>query len=362
MKIVTVLGARPQFIKAAPVSKALAEAGLDEILVHTGQHYDANMSSVFFDELGMRPPAYTLETGGGSRMSQVSRGLAQLEEILIKEKPDRVLVYGDTNATFSGAFAAVAHNIPLAHVEAGLRSFNRRMPEETNRILTDHVAQWCFTPTPEATQQLAKEGITGHWVGDVMLDALLQFSPTAQEHASWVALKNQHGLEKNSYVLLTMHRAESTDKPDVLRDLFKTLNNSGHRVLFPVHPRTKPLWKAIVEETPLANIIPVEPLGYLAMLAAESNASAIVTDSGGVQKEAAMLGVPCLTLRTETEWVETVAWGVNQVIGLDAEKLSSALAALQTNAPVAVSLQTIHQYYGSGHASQRIVALLQGND
>ncbi|MFN8615399.1 MAG: UDP-N-acetyl glucosamine 2-epimerase, partial [Vampirovibrionales bacterium] len=262
--IVTVLGARPQFIKAAPVSKALAQGGVNEIVVHTGQHYDANMSAVFFDELGMRPPAYTLETGGGSRMSQVSRGLAQLEAILESEKPDRVLVYGDTNATFVGAFGAVAHNIPLAHVEAGLRSFNRRMPEETNRILTDHVAQWCFTPTPEATEQLAREGISGQWVGDVMLDALLQFSPTAQEHASWVGLKNQYGLEKNSYVLLTMHRAESTNQPEVVASLLQALNNSGHRVLVPVHPRTRPLWDAMVAETPLPNIVPVEPLGYLA--------------------------------------------------------------------------------------------------
>ena len=355
MKVVTVLGARPQFIKAAPVSVALRSAGISEILVHTGQHYDTNMSDIFFRELGLPVPAYSLEVGSGSHVYQVSEGMKRLEPVLQTEKPDLVLVYGDTNATFTGAFVANALQIPIAHVEAGLRSFNRAMPEETNRILTDQLSTWCLAPMPTAMRHLEHDGLAerAYLVGDVMLDALLQFQVRAAEQ--YPDFWKNHQLQSKQYSLLTMHRAETTASPEKAMALLKVLDAQGEPILFPVHPRTK----ALVEAAgPFKNIRCVEPLGYLEMLLAEQGASRIMTDSGGVQKEAAMLGVPCITMRTETEWVETLEMGLNVLVGLSTEALRTALQVQGESRPHA-DLSTVRQYFGNGQASQNIVQVLQ---
>lgn len=352
MKIATVLGARPQFIKAAPVSAALKEAGLQEILIHTGQHYDANMSDIFFQELGLDAPKHCLQVGSGSRIHQVAEGLKRIEPILADEKPDIVLVYGDTHATFLGAFAAAALNIPIAHVEAGLRSFNRAMPEETNRILTDHLAQWCFVPTQAAAENLTREGLADKTVlvGDVMLDALLRYQQRALD--TRMDLLAQWGVRPGEYYLLTMHRAETTAHPEKVQALLKALDGQGIPVLFPVHPRTRPLVEAY---GPYKTIRCVEPLGYLEMLMAESQAARIITDSGGVQKEAAMLGVPCITLRDETEWEETLSMGLNTLAGLSVERL---MAALNHRSPSSTTVEAIQGLYGSGQASHNIAERL----
>ncbi|MGE0201803.1 MAG: UDP-N-acetyl glucosamine 2-epimerase [Candidatus Melainabacteria bacterium] len=240
MKVMTVLGARPQFIKSAPVSAALGAAGIAEVLVHTGQHYDAQMSDVFFEELGLKQPDYRLDVGSGSLAYQVGETMQRLEPVMLAEAPDAVLVYGDTNATFAGAFVAAAQQIPLAHVEAGLRSFNPAMPEERNRILTDHLARWCFAPTPAAMANLNAEGITtGQLVGDVMLDALLQFLPRATERfGAWSA---DLSVSRGAYLLLTMHRAETTAQPEKAVAILRYLDSLGVPVVFPVHPRVSSL-------------------------------------------------------------------------------------------------------------------------
>lgn len=351
MKIVTVLGARPQFIKAAPVSSAFGSAGIEEVLVHTGQHYDANMSDIFFQELGLSQPGHYLGVGSGSQPYQVSEGLKRLEPVLQKEKPDIVLVYGDTNATFVGAFVATTLQIPVAHVEAGLRSFNRAMPEETNRILTDQMATWCLAPTPTAMQHLRQAGLEDRSLltGDVMLDALLQFHAKATQQLPnfW----KDHGLAEHQYSLLTMHRAETTANPKKAVAILKLLEAQGRPILFPVHPRIRSL---VEEAGQFQHIRCVEPLGYLEMLLAESGAAKIITDSGGVQKEAAMLGVPCITLRSETEWVETVSMGMNTLVGLSVDALQTALNKQTTR----WDLVAIRQFYGNGHASTIIAEVL----
>ncbi|MDX2084946.1 MAG: UDP-N-acetylglucosamine 2-epimerase (non-hydrolyzing), partial [Candidatus Melainabacteria bacterium] len=359
MKIMTVLGTRPQIIKAGPVSAALAQAGITEVLVHTGQHYDSNMSDVFFDELGLKPPQYMLSVGSGTLGYQVGEGLQRIEAILKAEAPDMLLVYGDTSATMAGALAAAYHHIPLAHVEAGLRSFNRRMPEEINRVTTDHLAQWCFVPTQTAVENLAKEGICHgqadryvYRVGDVMLDAATHYLQRAQaKHPDFYAT---NGLTEQPYVLLTMHRAETTAAPEkvlrLLQQLDTTAQKQGWTVLFPVHPRTQPLIEAIAPTLKTIRCVP--PLSYLEMLLAEAGAYWIVTDSGGVQKEAAFFQVPCLTLRTETEWVETITSGWNQIVGFDPETLGNRL--LQRQVPE----ETIHHLYGHGQAAQAIAKAL----
>jgi UDP-GlcNAc3NAcA epimerase len=361
MKIVTVLGARPQFIKAAPVSSAFRAAGIEEVLVHTGQHYDANMSDIFFQELGLPKPGHALGVGSGSQPYQVSEGLKRLEPVLAQEKPDAVLVYGDTNATLVGAFVANTFQLPVAHVEAGLRSFNRAMPEETNRILTDQLSTWCLAPTKTAMQHLANAGLQdrAYLVGDVMLDALLQFQTKAH-----VALPNfwaERGVEEGRYSLLTMHRAETTAAPEKAVALLHVLEAQGQPILFPVHPRTR----ALVEAAgPFKHIRCMEPLGYLEMILAESGAAQIITDSGGVQKEAAMLGVPCVTLRTETEWVETLDLGVNTLVGLSTEDLQTALDKnrdKEHNQASSAHLNEVRTFYGIGQASQKIVEILQGS-
>jgi UDP-GlcNAc3NAcA epimerase len=324
LKIATVVGARPQFIKAAPVSKVLREAGHREFLVHTGQHYDYRMSQLFFDELGIPEPDINLAIGSGSHGWQTGHMLVRLEKALVTERPDWVLVYGDTNSTLAGALAAAKCSIPLAHVEAGLRSFNRRMPEEHNRVLTDHCSDLLLCPTQTAVDNLTREGITGgvHLVGDTMYDAVLQFAQLAQQRTTILA---DLDLEPKSYLLATIHRSYNTDVPENLRSILSALQEIGEPIVFPVHPRTRQKIAALDGLGSLlrsnGHLRLIDPVGYLEMLVMEQNARLILTDSGGMQKEAYFFGVPCVTLRPETEWVETVEAGWNVIAGADKEKI-----------------------------------------
>ncbi|HEY3779724.1 MAG TPA: UDP-N-acetylglucosamine 2-epimerase (non-hydrolyzing) [Fimbriimonadaceae bacterium] len=301
--VLTIVGARPQFIKASPVSRAFKAQGLSEAILHTGQHYDENMSDVFFEELNIPRPHYNLGIGSGHHGAQTGRMLEGIEEILLKTKPKMVLVYGDTNSTLAGALAAVKLHIPLAHVEAGLRSFNKKMPEEVNRILTDHAADLLFPPTETAYKHLLSEGVSKDIMfltGDVMYDAALQFGEIAKQKSK---ILSDLGLERGGYVLATVHRAENTDDPARLKRILDALDEFGQnkKVVFPVHPRTRPSIPDAYN-----NLIYIDPVGYLDMVTLEGNAALIATDSGGVQKEAYFYQVPCVTLREETEWVELV--------------------------------------------------------
>lgn len=322
MKIVSIVGARPQFIKAAPVSAALRQS-FTEILVHTGQHYDHGMSAVFFQELGIPEPEYNLGIGSGSHGQQTGQMLAAIEDVLLREKPDWVLVYGDTNSTLAGALAAAKLHIPIAHVEAGLRSYNRAMPEEINRVLTDHCSNLLFCPTQTAVDNLASEGIHEgvHLVGDVMVDALYYFLPKAGQSP----VLNQYSLTPGDYVLATIHRASNTDTAEALAQVLDCLAQSQWPVVWPIHPRTAAALHRFTL-TPPPNVRLIPPVGYLEMLALEKQARFILTDSGGVQKEAYIFAVPCITLREDTEWVETVAQGWNTLTGADATKVREALA------------------------------------
>ena len=313
MRILTVVGARPQFIKAAPVSRALAALGIGEYLLHTGQHYDRAMSGVFFDELGLRPPDLNLEVGSGSHAAQTAAMLIGIERALNEQKPDWVLVYGDTNSTLAGALAASKLHITVAHVEAGLRSFNRRMPEEINRIMADAVSDLLFVPTDTARQNLRLEGQPDDrivWTGDVMYDVALAFGEIARSRSR---ILDTLALQKQNYVLATVHRAENTDDPVRLGAIIGGLALVGRElpVVLPLHPRTR---KAIAHSgVDLSGIRITEPLGFLDMVRLEQEAAVIATDSGGVQKEAFFHRVPCVTLRDETEWVETATLGWNRV-------------------------------------------------
>ena len=315
--ILTVIGARPQFIKAAAVSRRIRETpGLRETLVHTGQHFDANMSDIFFDELDIPPPAHHLGISGGGHGAMTGRMLAALEGLLTETRPDMVMVYGDTNSTLAGALAAAKLHIPVAHVEAGLRSFNRRMPEEINRILTDHCAELLFTPTATATRNLLGEGVPQARIvecGDVMFDAALHFAAKAEAHGAGAA---SLGLTPKGYVLATVHRQENTDDPARLAAILKGLAMvaADLPVVLPLHPRTRARIAAAGLSDTLGALNITDPLGYLAMVGLENDAAVIATDSGGVQKEAFFHRVPCVTLRDETEWVELVEAGWNRLI------------------------------------------------
>lgn len=327
MKIATVIGARPQFIKAAPVSRALQSVNRDspitEVMIHTGQHYDTNMSQVFFDDLGLPAPRYNLGIGGGNHGWQTGQMLAAIEEVLLEEVPDCVLVYGDTNSTLAGALAAAKLHIPVAHVEAGLRSFNRKMPEELNRIVTDQLSEFLFVPTETAANNLSGEGIKRgvHLVGDVMEDALIEHLVTADEKST---ILERLGLTAHNYLLVTVHRADNTDSQGRLQQICEALRrvSSEWTIVWPVHPRTH---KCSELGSLVADIKLIDPVGYLDMLALEKNAKVILTDSGGVQKEARWLQVPCVTLREETEWVETLEGGWNQLAGADSRKIQEAV-------------------------------------
>lgn len=348
MKVMTVIGARPQFIKAAAVNRCLREKAT-EIIVHTGQHYDENMSDVFFRELDIPTPDYNLGIGSGLHGAQTGEMLARIETVMMKEKPDWTLVYGDTNSTLAGALAAAKLHIPIAHVEAGLRSFNREMPEEINRILTDHLSTKLFCPSDTARQHLADEGIGRgvQVVGDVMADTLLFAAERATEQSS---ILEYLSLEPENYLLATVHRAENTDHPDRLRSILQAFASLQEPVIFPIHPRTRHR----LEDTGATSILEgsrvrlIEPLGYLDMIRLENLARMILTDSGGIQKEAYWLKIPCVTLRDETEWVETVDSGWNNLVGADCGKIIEAVHSFK----IPIDHPTL---YGDGQAARYIV-------
>jgi UDP-GlcNAc3NAcA epimerase len=357
MKIATVVGARPQFIKAAMVSRALrVTPGVEEICIHTGQHYDRNMSDIFFEELEIPRPDYYLDIGSGPQGAQTGRMLESIEQVLLAINPDCALVYGDTNSTLAGALAATKLHIWLAHVEAGLRSFNRQMPEEINRVLTDHTADLLFAPTRAAIENLRQEGIPKsriHLVGDVMYDAALYYGPKADQKSQ---ILQKLGLEAEGYILATVHRAENTNNPRCLRTIFEGLGAVAEEVpiVLPLHPRTR----AAIEREKLLRTISrdiclIEPLGYLDMVMLEKNARLIATDSGGVQKEAFFYRVPCVTLRGETEWSELVEMGWNHLIPpLSATKIFEGMKGAIGTCGAAGSP------YGDGQTGQKIALAL----
>jgi UDP-GlcNAc3NAcA epimerase len=354
MKILAVVGNRPQFIKAAAVS-GLLRSEHEEVLVHTGQHYDDALSKVFFTELGLAKPERELGIGGGSNTSQTARMLAALEGLLADVRPDAALVYGDTNSTLAGGLAAAQGGIPVVHVEAGMRSFDRAMPEELNRVATDHLSELLLCSSENAAENLARESAPGRVevVGDVMVDVALRWQPQARENVEEVA--RRHGARPGEYVLATAHRAGNVDDPERLARLVDVLGAlaEGAPVVFPVHPRTRErltaagLWGRLKGT---AGMRLTEPLGYAEFTALLCGARAVATDSGGVQKEAYLAGVPCVTLRANTEWVETVHGGWNTLVDLDA---GAAVAALSREPP-AERLQL----YGDGHAAERVVAAI----
>ncbi|WP_192982323.1 non-hydrolyzing UDP-N-acetylglucosamine 2-epimerase [Pseudomonas sp. EggHat1] len=352
-KIVTIVGARPQFIKAAAISREILKhpGALEEVMVHTGQHYDPNMSQVFFDELEIPAPRYNLEVSGGGHGAMTGRMLEGIEHILLDEKPDWVLIYGDTNSTLAGALAAAKLHIPVAHVEAGLRSFNMRMPEEVNRILSDRVSSLLLCPTEVAVRNLAREGISQgvHNVGDVMYDVALYYRERARANSR---ILQTLGLVEKGYALATCHRAENTDDFARLEGIVSALAEIARDipVVLPLHPRTKKLLEQYGLERYLANLTVVEPLPFLDMVALEQAAKVILTDSGGVQKEAFFYQVPCITLRDETEWVETVELGWNQLVGASRSAILQSYASL-ADAPVGDHGTP----YGKGFASRLIL-------
>ncbi|MDH0957200.1 UDP-N-acetylglucosamine 2-epimerase (non-hydrolyzing) [Pseudomonas chengduensis] len=356
-KIVTIVGARPQFIKAAAVSREILKhpGQLEEVMVHTGQHYDPNMSQVFFDELEIPAPRYNLEVSGGSHGAMTGRMLEGIERILLDEKPDWVLIYGDTNSTLAGALAAAKLHIPVAHVEAGLRSFNMHMPEEINRILADRVSSLLLCPTALAVDNLAREGVTQgvHNVGDVMYDVALYYRERAR--AASGILKTL-GLTEKAFALATCHRAENTDNPVRLESIVSALAQiaSDVPVILPLHPRTRKLLQQFGLEQYLDALTVVEPLPFLDMVALEQAARVILTDSGGVQKEAFFYRVPCITMRDETEWVETVELGWNHLVGADRAHILEVYAALAVD-----RAEVSGQPYGDGRAAKRILTLLK---
>jgi UDP-GlcNAc3NAcA epimerase len=341
MKILSVVGNRPQFVKSAPLSAALREAGIDDVVVHTGQHYDAELSQVFFDELGLAKPAYLLDL----HTAEVPRMQSAIGEALARERPDTVLVLGDTNSTLAGARAAIANDVPLAHVEAGLRSGDLTMPEERNRIEVDRLSGLLFAPDDRARSTLESEGVPGRIdvTGDVMRDALDLFAPLAGRRSS--ALERL-GVEPGRYVLVTVHR-EANVLPERLRRIVEGLNRVDEPIVFPAHPRTR----AVLAGIESRRFELVEPLGYLDFAALASRARVIATDSGGLQKEAYWYGVPCVTLRPSTEWSDTVVVGANVLVDDDPDRIAAAIAA-------AAFPDEHPELYGDGHASRRIAEAL----
>ncbi len=357
VRVVTVLGARPQFVKAAVVSAAFAGSGVDETIVHTGQHFDARMSDVFFEELGLAAPRHHLGIGGLSHGAMTGRMLEALEELLVADRPDWVLVYGDTNSTLAAALAASKLHVPVAHVEAGMRSFNRRMPEEVNRVLTDHVSRLLLVTSEAPARLLEREGITEgvHVVGDVMLDAQHAYADSARR----TGVRARLGLTDGGYGVVTWHRAENTDDRNRLRSVATALREVAAHVplVLPLHPRTRAALDAAGERIDAPGLRTIEPIGYLEMQDLEAGAALILTDSGGVQKEALYHAVPCVTMRDETEWTETVELGWNSLVGADAEAIVAATRAALDRGP---PQQEPPSVYGDGRAAQRIAALLRG--
>lgn len=344
MKFVSIVGARPQFIKSVVLSEQIRRDH-EEVLVHTGQHFDDNMSSIFFEELGIPKPEVYLGVSGGSHGEQTGRMLVEIEKVLMREKPDWCVVYGDTNSTLAGALAAAKLQVRIAHVEAGLRSFNRGMPEEINRVASDHMSELLFCPTVHAADLLRREGITNgvHVVGDIMADVLFRFLPRAKAQSR---ILEHLGLSPREYALVTLHRPYNTDAPEKLAALFHTIAQIGGRAVFPMHPRTQGIVRTYQIPLP-ANMVVIDPLGYLDILQLQSNADVILTDSGGMQKEAYWQGVRCVTLRSETEWVETVEMGWNRVVGTDSALILEAVRHWRPSGPRP-------EIYGDGHAAAKI--------
>jgi len=365
MKVVTVVGARPQFVKAATVSRAIRKYNRDkpddcihEVMIHTGQHYDENMSQVFFDEMDIPHPDYNLDISDCTHGAMTGRMLEQIERVLLIERPDWLLIYGDTNSTLAGALAATKLHMPVAHVEAGLRSFNMDMPEEINRILSDRISTLLFCPTETAVLNLKTEGVEIGVlnVGDVMYDASLFYRDLAGQKSS---ILQDHSLTRKTYVLATCHRAENTDDSMRLTGIVDGLASLAQtvRVIFPIHPRTRKVMKELALIEMLGHVEVLEPISFLDMVQLEESAKAIVTDSGGVQKEAYFFGVPCITMRDETEWVETVEMGGNVLVGTDSHSMFNAYANIGSRS----DRQDASNMYGDGHASERIVSALSAH-
>lgn len=357
IKIAAIVGARPQFIKAAAISRVIRTeyaGGITEVLVHTGQHYDDNMSRVFFEELDIPQPNYHLGISGGRHGAMTGRMLEGIENVLLTEQPDIVLVYGDTNSTLAGALAAVKLHIPVAHVEAGLRSFNMRMPEEVNRILTDRVSSLLFCPTATALDNLKAEGITAgvYHVGDVMYDVAMFYRDQARQQSD---VMERFGLRAGEFALATCHRAENTDDPNRMREICLGLADVATMlpVVFSVHPRTRTAIEDHRLTSCLVRVTMVEPLCFLDMLKLQQTAKVIITDSGGMQKEAFFCGVPCITVRDETEWVETVASGWNRLAGASRGGILSSYNSLADR-----SVKKADSPFGDGFASNQIVSIL----
>jgi UDP-N-acetylglucosamine 2-epimerase len=353
MKIVSVVGARPQFIKSKPLIDELAKERTKHILIHTGQHYDYEMSKIFFDELNLPKPDYNLGVGSHAPGKQIALMIERINRVLMKEGPKAVVVYGDTNSTLAGALAAAKLNIDVAHVEAGLRSFNPEMPEEMNRVLTDRISRLLFCPTQTSVANLAAEGLSEgvHLVGDTMYDALMEFSKVASKISS--ILKNLK-VEPKKYLLATIHRQHNTDVIGNLRNIFKAFCRLDEPIILPLHPRTARAVKEKRVRIP-SNVKLIKPVSYLDMIGLEDNARLVLTDSGGIQKECYLLGVPCLTLREETEWVETVSAGWNRLAGCDPGRIVKGVREMS---PDGKRLP----FYGDGHAAKRIVRLLTKYD
>jgi len=352
-KLLTIVGARPQFVKAAMVSKAVVEHGnFEEKILHTGQHFDANMSDLFFEEMSIPKPYKNLSlAGAGLHGSHTGMMLAKLEEEMISLKPDMVLVYGDTNSTLAGALAASKLHIPIAHVEAGMRCYNKKVPEEVNRVIADHLSAILLCSTQESVQNLAKESIdrSVYHVGDVMVDAVYFFKIFGEQQMASNEIKQ---LIDQDYFLLTLHRQETTDNPDHLGNIFKALAKSKKKIIFPIHPRTKNVLAKHNITVP-SSVILTEPQGYIDMIRLIANSKAVFTDSGGLQKESVVLQKRCYTLREQTEWTETVKEGWNTLLGYDSDRILSALE--EATHPVSKSPFPTEKYYGDGHASRKVV-------
>ena len=350
MRLVSIVGARPQFVKLAPVSRMLRQQH-EELIIHTGQHYDYRMSALFFEELALPEPDYHLHVGSGPHGKQTALMLDAIEQVLLETRPDWVVVFGDTNSTLAGALAAAKLHIPIAHVEAGLRSYNRTMPEEINRIVTDHLSQRLFCPTETASKHLEQEGMTAgvEMVGDVMYDILLQMQPKLASNAQ--ALLPALRVQSQHFVLATVHRASNTDDAEAMHRIADALNQLAMPVIFPIHPRTQARM-AEYDITWSEHIHFIEPVGYLDMLTLEKSARCVITDSGGVQKEAFFLNTPCVTLREETEWPETVELGWNILVGTPGPTL---VEAVYRNMPA----PSLHHPFGYGNAAERIAKSFQ---
>lgn len=358
MKIVTVVGARPQFVKASMFSRAL-KGKAEEVILHTGQHYDPNMSELFFGELNIPAPKYNLHVGSGSHAKQTADMLVGVEQALLEERPDMLLVYGDTNSTIAGALAAAKLNIPVCHMEAGLRSFNMRMPEEQNRVLTDHISTLLFAPTEQAVENLKKENIRNNVynIGDVMCDALLFFSAYTDRFQiddlakNFEYMQEKHRPVSDRWYTATIHRAENTDDPDKILEILRALQQLPYPVIFPVHPRTQPIVKNLLRSDVFDNVVCINPVGYLEMIYLINHAEKVITDSGGIQKEAYILQTPCVTVRNQTEWVETLQGNRNILAKPRAEDIVEKVLNTQISS-------TVKAFYGSGHAAECAVEIV----